>query len=517
MIATMRGRFDVWAAAVVAVLLLGIFFRFGDLDSRLFWHDEVYTKFFTAGRSTTDWQAVLYSGEVVTAGHVQDLQRHDRTTSLADTVRSLARDEPQNPPLYYLLARAHVRVFGDSVGALRGLSALCGLLALPAMFWLCLELFGQRRIAWAAVLLLAVSPYFVLFATEARGYTLWGVWILVSSAALLRALRRGGRGAWALVTASVALSLYTAFASVWVVAGQVLFVIARDRGRLLRASWAAAGAMAAAAVLFLPWALVLSRHYEAFTASTAWSKTIVIPRPQLLVELAVNASRPFVDVGDPQGLMAWAAVLGCVLLAGTALARLAWEGSGGLVLATALVPLALLLIPDLLLGGIRSLPARYLFPVWLGVLVAVAWWLAREGPGRRARAAALAGILLLGIGSGFLTRGRETAWQMSISEAVPEAARILSAADRPLVVGNREAHFPGNLLALALLLDPSTALQFAPLWSDYQLPDHDGAIYLFSPNGPFLDRLERDHPVTARRVLSHLHLELWEVVGAAAP
>ncbi len=520
---TFRGRHSLLLAGVAAVLLAGLFFRFGGLDDRLFWHDEVYTRFFAAGHASEDWQAVVYTGGVFTAGDVQDLQRHDPARSVGDTVRGLARDEPQHPPLYYVLARLHVSVFGNGVATIRALSAALSLLALPAMFWLCVELFGDRKVAWTAVLLLAVSPFFVLYATEAREYALWSVLILASTAALLRALRlteEGAEGvwaAWAVVSATVALSLYTSFSSAAVIIVQVGYVCVRARLRPDRPSVMAAGSMAVAAVLFLPWALVLLDRFEAFSASMAWSKTIVIPRSELLASLPVNASRALVDVGHRVD------GVGDVLLVGLASLLLSWalvelgrRGEGRarvMVLGLVAVPIGLLLVPDLLSGGIRSISGRYLTPAWLGALVAVAWLLGRQGPRLAARRAVLAVVLAVAIASCASMRGDETAWSQPISEAVPDAARIVAEfpLGTPLVVANREAHYPGNLLAMALLLDPSTKLQFAPLEGGYVLPANRGPIFLFCPNEPFRRRLEEQAGVSTTLWLDHLHLQLWHV------
>ena len=515
------GRSRLLTAGVVLVLLAGLFFRFGGLDDRLFWHDEVYTKFFAAGHSSADWQAVVYTGDVFTASDVQELQRHDPSRSMGDTIRGLARDEPQHPPLYYLLARLHVSAFGDGTATLRALSAGLSLLALPVLFWLCVELFGERRIAWAAALLLAVSPFFVLYANEAREYALWSVLILASSAALVRATRitearsKGAAGAWALVSATVALSLYTSFSSAAVIIAQVGYVCVRSRLRITRASLMAAGAMAVAAMLFLPWALVLWARFDAFTASMAWSSTIVVPRSELLASLALNASRPYVDVGHRlQGGGEVAVVAGVVLLLLAALVELgrrATSQASALVLGLVAVPIGLLLVPDLLSGGIRSLSGRYLTPAWLGGLVAVAWLLGSEGPRTTLRRGLLAGVLTLAILSCVRNLGQETVWSQSISEEVPEAARLVAAASAPLVVANRELHYPGDLLAMALLLDPATKLQFAPLEGPYSLPEHAGDVFLFCPNAPFRRRLEEEEDVTTELVLDHLHLQLWAV------
>jgi uncharacterized membrane protein len=516
-----RGRLSLLLAGAAAVLVAGLFFRFGGLDDRLFWHDEVYTKFFAAGHSSEDWQAVAYTGEVFTADDVQRLQRHDPARSVLDTVRGLARDEPQHPPLYYVLARLHVSAFGNGVATIRALSAALSLLALPALFWLCIELFGDRRVARTAVLLLAVSPFFVLYATEAREYALWTVLILASTAALLRALRLTEEGmdevwgAWALVSVTVALSLYTSFSSAAVIIVQVGYVGVRARLRPNRASLMAAASMAVAAVLFLPWALVLQSRFEAFSASMAWSRTIVIPRIELLATLPINASRTLVDIGPSvQGA-------GDVLLVGLVSLLLVWAlvelGRRGdarasvLVIGLVVVPVGLLLIPDLLSGGIRSVSGRYLTPAWLGGLMAVAWLLGRAGPRRLARQAVLGVVLGAAMVSCAMTMGDETVWSQSISEEVPEAARLVAASSAPLVVANREAHYPGNLLAMALLLKPATKLQFAPLVGEYVLPEHSGDVYLFCPNDPFRHRLEVREAVRMELLLDHLHLQLWRV------
>ena len=190
------------------------------------------------------------------------------------------------------------------------------------------ELFDDRRVAWAAVLAVALSPYFVLYAREAREYALWGALTLAANAQLLRALRHTTAstrrqiaewGAFALLTA---LSLYTAFSAAGVILGQVLFICWRERLRFTWASLSAAGAMAVAALLFLPWALVLHARLEAFQASMAWSRDIVIPRTELLSLLASNLSRPLVDGWADASGAAWIAVAAAVLLLAVATASL---------------------------------------------------------------------------------------------------------------------------------------------------------------------------------------------------
>lgn len=521
----MTGRPSRALAATVALLIgLGVFFRLHGLDQKVFWHDEVYTKIFAAGYQSRDWQATLFTGEVIDVEVLQGFQRHDPHKGLADTVRGLAQDEPQHPPAYYLLARLWVSWFGDSVATLRLLSALLGLLALPAMGWFAHELFGSRRVAWTAVVLLAVSPFFVLYAQEAREYVLWGGLTLAANAQLLRAIRRTEArsrkwaldwGTFALLTA---LSLYTAFSAAAVIFGQVLTICLRERMHLTRVSLSAAGAMGVAALLFLPWAVVLYARLEAFEASMAWSRDIVIPRTELLALLASNLTRPTIDLWpEAQGLV-WLGVGAALLLwvaATVALVRRVPGRRALLPLCVAIVPLLLLLGPDLQFGGIRSISARYLTPTLLVGLVAIAGLTGRDAARWRT------GLLAIVIGAGLLSCAHNarlsTVWTKGVSIHLPVAAEHINRSTSPLVIGNRERHNPGNLLALSALLHAGASVQFLAMQDPTPpLPTGFDAIYLFSPTPTYLEDLETLQGVTPRLLHHDLHMELYQAGGDGA-
>ncbi len=506
------------AATVVFLIALGVFFRLHGLDTKVFWHDEVYTKFFAAGYQSHDWQTTLYTGQVLDVEQLQQFHRHDPDRTVADTVRGLARDEPQHPPLYYVLARLWVSWFGDAVATLRLLSALLGLLALPAMWWLADELFRSRRVAWTAVVLLAVSPFFALYAQEAREYVLWGVLTLAANAQLLRAIRRTEAreraaidwGAFALLTAA---SLYTAFSAAAVILGQVLYICARERLRFTRVSLSAAASMATAAALFLPWAIVLHARLEAFQASMAWSRDITIPRTELLSLLASNLSRPTIDLWPDAHGAAWFAVAAAVALlaaASVAMVRgIPWKRSA-LPLAVALTPLLLLLVPDLLYGGIRSISARYLTPTFLVGLLAIAWLCGRDAA--RWRSALLAIVLAAGALSCAHNARQSVVWTKGISFGLPVVADQINRTTSPLVIGNRERHNPGNLLALSQMLRDDASVQFLAMQDPIPpLPDGFGAIFLFSPTPTHIAELEAREGVTIHRLHHDLHLELWRI------
>ncbi|MFT7520209.1 MAG: putative membrane protein, partial [Kiritimatiellia bacterium] len=46
-------------------IVLGIALRFVALDHQIFWHDEVYSRFFAAGYQAADWKPALFTGEIL--------------------------------------------------------------------------------------------------------------------------------------------------------------------------------------------------------------------------------------------------------------------------------------------------------------------------------------------------------------------------------------------------------------------------------------------------------------------
>lgn len=498
----------------------GVYFRVANIGDKLLWHDEIATRVFAAGYTTDDWKAVVYSGAQVTRAQVMEFQHHNPDQSLAGAIGGLARHDPQHPPLYYALARLWVSQFGDSVGTLRALSALLSLLYLPAIAWLCKELTGSSRVAWFGVALAAVSPFFVLFAQEAREYALWSVLIVCATAALLRAIRltEAGRldplGAWATYAASIVLALYTSFSSAAVILAHIAYIVVRERVRFTRVSVSSASALAVSALLFSPWAYNLVQHLDSFFATMKWSKDIVIPRIDLIAIFASNVSRLFIDPWPEPPVVVGGIAVVLAAFAIRFVARAPSRG-GPLLLLVIFLPIAMLLLPDLLFGGIRSLSARYLTPSWVGLQVALAWMLGAHRSSGMMRVIATL-VLAAGVVSGVLNTRRDAVWVKGISANLPAVAELISHTAAPLVIGNEERFNPGNLLALVYRLAPSATVQGLKIHAEegYRLPAHPGAIFLFSPTGPFRERLEAREHVRTRLLFEDIHMQLWVVEPA---
>lgn len=132
------------------------------------------------------------------------------------------------PPLYYLLLHGWMRVFGESNFAVRALSGVVSCITLP-FAWIAGKRLGGRRLAWAALLLLASSPFAINYATATRMYSLMMLWSLLGFLALARALEFPSRRRLAAVGALTALQLYTHYWGIYVVGVTGLWLLIRAK------------------------------------------------------------------------------------------------------------------------------------------------------------------------------------------------------------------------------------------------------------------------------------------------
>ena len=176
----------------------------------------------------------------------------------------------------------------------------------------------------------------------------------------------------------------------------------------------------------------------------------------------------------------------------------------------------MLLIPDLLWGGIRSTNARYLMPVWIGVVAALALMFGHKVPKFRSKILSgfmLTVVLTLAVITNILHANKIAPWTKSLSINLPQVAALINRTENPLVVGNQERHHPGNLFALANLLNKDAKMQFVPIEmeANWILPVHTGPVYLYSPTDQFRHGLEKNNLVNTRLLTEDLFLQLWQV------
>lgn len=456
----------VWLS--VAAIGLGIFFRLYHLDHKTFWEDEVLGVVRMLGHTEAEIQRE--GPQVRTAA---DLQRFVTLSDASDrrpmiaTIHALATEDPQHPPLYYLIVRSWVAWAGTSVGAIRFPAAVFGILALATMYWLALELLGDAYPAWIAVGLLALSPFAVLYSQEAREYSLWSIIILGSSALLLRAARTGRWKCWAGYGASVALGLYVYPITALVLAAHGAFLLCYPefRRRRVLVPFVCAGGIAA--LLFGGWALQIlagngSRSFAGMMMGRLTAAQIALTCLRNVKAIVIDLGA--LDSASLKSLRQVAGALAALLLvfAGWRLIRESKGPARAFLLALALVPTVPLLVHDWLDGGILVGQARYFEPLYLAVELALArlFWerIPASGAGF-ARASTWTSVLVLVLAAGAVSCGlsaRARTWYSKDFEQTPEVAAIVNDSPSAVVIGEVPI---SRALGLSYYLRPSMPMR----------------------------------------------------------
>lgn len=164
------------------------------------------------------------------------------------------------PPLYHVLTVYWVQWAGDSDFALRFLSLVFSVLAVPLIFRLGRSL-GSEAVGMVAAFLLAVSPYQIWHAQDARNYSLLTAASLMSMWGFVNVLRVGGWRWWLIYLLGTEVAILTHYHGLLVIGVQGLFLLFtwRDNFRhYLR--WGAA--LIALLTPLAVWMLVGSRAWQ---------------------------------------------------------------------------------------------------------------------------------------------------------------------------------------------------------------------------------------------------------------
>ena len=521
---------------LIVILGLGVFFRFVNIDRKVYWFDETFTSLRISGYTEKEAIAQLCNGQQI---GVEDLQKYQHPTpekTLTDTLKSLALEDPQHPPLYYVLTRFWVQWFGSSVAVIRSLTALFSALALPCIYWLCLELFNSSLVASVAVALLAVSPFHVLYAQEAREYSLWGLTTLLSSATLLRAMRLQTKLSWGMYAVTVALGLYTFLFSGLVTIAHGVYLFAIERFRLTKRVIGYVLASLVAFIAFTPWVVVILSQSAQINKTTGWTAD-KISRLVLIKSWIVNLSYFFVDfdydtIRGAEGswlklLVAYSSPF-ILIFVGYSIyflcrksPRQVWLFVLTLIGMTAL-PLA---IPDFISGGVRSQVPRYLIPCYLGIQLAVSYLLATQifstlTIGRQKLwQVVMVTLISAGVISIAIISQSETWWYKDLNLYTPQVVAIINQTPQPLLITSCQSTWPlGDEMALSHRLDPKVRLLLVKESNVPQIPNTFSDVFFYNPyyNEPLkvLEyKLEKEQKYKIQKDVYPQNIQLWKLTN----
>ncbi len=509
--------------SILCLIAIGVFFLFFNIDKKYYWYDETFTSLRISGYRESEVVAELATGQIFTP---QDLQRYQHPTpekTLVDTVGGLAAEEPQLTPLYFVIARFWVQTFGYSIATIRSLSAIISLLIFPSIYWLCLELFQSSVTGWLSVGLIAVSPFHVLYGQEARPYSLWTVTILVSTAALLRAIRVQKKWWWGVYILSLIVGLYTHFLMALVAISHIIYVVVTENCRWTKTLKSFILSLVISAISFLPWIISIIVNSKSLSQRLGWSENSIKFFP-LVANWAKNIAGGYFDLNVnnespkiyliPSAIVVLA-IVSLVIYALYFLIRHTPIQVWLLIVALVAVTAITIILPDLILGGIRSTKARYLIPCYLGIRLAVSYYLAYQIFSRNYQASKIQAQLItislvfVGLISCAVSSNAEAWWIKEWGEPNPKIAKIINQTQHPLVVSNLLDSSYGNLVSLSYLLEPKVRFYLVTNTKITQIPSGFSDILIYTAINMPQSEVERKMNLLLKPLYRDRHQYVW--------
>jgi len=503
---------------LLILLTLGVFFRFANLDRKVYWYDETRTSIRAIAAYMPTSPEAVFDNRITGIEDIKKYQQADPQRSITDSLYVMAKDDPKHSPLYYILVGIWGRILGDSVGTVRALSAIISLLGFPCIYWLAIELFGSNLTAGTATALMAVSPVFVLYAQEARPYTLWAVTILLSSVTLLRAIRLNNRASWVIYALSIALGIYTHILFNLVILSHAIYVLIIGYPEVskifakkenTRKIWLPKVwinyllSTFLGLITFTPWAKFIWDHRDNFRMSylteqkgslSFFIKSWVLEISALFLDYKGSS---FIDISQGKDnkfhYLIYLPILILIVYSIYYLIRHTPKQIWLFILTLIVVPILALTLPDLISEGIRSTVVRYFFPFYLAIQLAVAYLLSSKcftANVSHQKLWQLITVVLIsaGVVSCAISLPAKTWWSKSYSYYNAQVAEIINQANNPRLVVNYSWSNSTQLLSLSHILEPNIQLQLLAEPEVEQIslsfsPEHD--IFLYNPSKDF--------------------------------
>lgn len=207
---------------LLLLTLLGLLIRLPNLGRDSLWFDE----------------AISYLAAQLTVGDI-----------FSNALQS------SHPPLYYFFLGVWMQLVPDSDVALRSLSVLWNLLLIPLIGYFAFDLFGKKHLALLVALMVAISPFHLLYSHELRMYTQLMFLVTAGAWVYWRILQRSAAWLWLLFGLVWLTAVYTHFFAILALGAINLHALLDPERRTIfpRVFLISVGL----GVLFLPWVFVI--------------------------------------------------------------------------------------------------------------------------------------------------------------------------------------------------------------------------------------------------------------------
>jgi uncharacterized membrane protein len=466
-------------------VILGITLRFSQIGIHVYWHDEVYTILRAFGTTTDEFKTEIFDGKIHRVDELQQYQKYNSKKTIGDSLRALSFN-PEHSPLYYLLVRFIAPYFDPPVVGARMLSAFISLLLFPAIYLIAKELFPQYKSApLIALCLTALSPIQILYAREARQYVLYEVLILFTTFQFLNACRNGQGWRWYGVALTVGLYTHLLFGLLILAHA---FMIGIDKH--CRSNWRSfLKSVIVSMVCFSPWIWVVCKHMTELKKYTAWMH-VPLPLDLMVLRWGEHFYHILFDLPDIS-ILKWISpplLLICFLFTLKKSNR-----QSTLILGLIIsINILFLVVPDLIIGGQRSMEVRYFLSALLFLQLCTVFFFSNLVEGSK-RMQWIGFMMIIGL---FITTGifgyryinSDTWWNKNVSSNNPVAARYINSRSNPLVITKIRANTPGEVLSLSYRVDPKTMFLTLPADQIATIPKgYD--IFLFRPSAELEEEL----------------------------
>jgi uncharacterized membrane protein len=506
---------------LIFVIIMGVIFRFIALDQKVYWFDEVYTNLRVGGWTSAGVDEALFQNQIIPASQLQQYQGLKPDSTITETINSLAIEDPQHPPLYFLMARQWMQWFGSSITASRSLPALLSLLSLPLMYLLAQELFNSSLTGLLATAFISISPLDILFAQTARQYSLLTIFILASSYALLKVVRSQNGLFWGLYIISSVLGLYTHIFFGLTLAAQGAYVLLlqlnsapHQKQRFHSVSSGVSPHLLIQFIITLmivigcysPWIITAFTHLNRAVSTTSWTKA-----PMSFVEMVkfwiLNFSAILIDTNlDINDWLNYLIRLPAILIIILALYHVSSKTSNStrlFILTSIFIPFLILLLPDILVGGRRSTVARYLIPCFPGIQLAVSYGFSTYINSRRFSVingsktwqVLLVAFLVSSIISCTVSAFSETWWSKGVSYWNGEVTQQINTEKSPLVVTDKGDYGlnKGNLISLSYKLNSDVELLLMDQPPNFYLLPINSTTFVYAPSKKLQQAIPRQY------------------------
>lgn len=215
-----------------AILALALVVRLLGILSRPIWYDEAFAILF----SQKGFRAMLYGTLAPTGAGSADI----------------------HPLGYYTLLWLWIKVFGDSLFAVRFLSILAGLVSVYLIYLIALEALSDQKSAQLAMLLVALAPFPIHYAQEIRMYSFLSMWLLLATYSYQQGSKTGNWRWWGSFSVSAAFAQYTHnLAAFYLLPLALSPILQKDWKTFRSVVFSGLGGL----VLYLPWLIQLPSQF----------------------------------------------------------------------------------------------------------------------------------------------------------------------------------------------------------------------------------------------------------------